>query len=256
MLLDGHRANWLYKERLLKSSPLQPILRQQATRPLYSVHTLWEYFCKGTESFVILTANIHQIFTTREVCEANVLTDVCLSTGGGCAWWRACIAGGDMVRGVCMAGGHAWQRGMCAWGVCMAGGCMAGGVYGGVGGMRGRRDSHCLSWNAFLFTSLFHFLTEFALKRHDFRRLSGVCRCRCEWCAAQCSGERTRTMCEATPLRKSWCERQKLWGVTTAPSCSLQGNVWLGEGAYKCRSWCELSELLHSIARGSRHGIL
>ena len=71
-----------------------------------------------------------------------------------------------MAKGACVVGG-----------VCMARGCMAGGVHGGVGGMRGRRDGHCSgwyasNWNAFLFTSLFHFLTEFALKRHDVRRLS------------------------------------------------------------------------------------
>ena len=82
----------------------------------------------------------------NKVCEGNVFTGVCLSTGGAC-----------------MAGGHVWQRGMhgrgCAWwvhacqGACMVGGCAwQGGVHGGGicdrrhswwGGVWcGRRDGH------------------------------------------------------------------------------------------------------------------
>ena len=72
----------------------------------------------------------------------------------------ACVTKGGMCGegGPCMAGGHAWQRGVCGRGECVAGEgvCMAGGHawhahipnttrYGRS--MRGRYASY---WNAFL----------------------------------------------------------------------------------------------------------
>ena len=58
--------------------------------------------------------------------------------GGGRAWQGACVAGGRAcLMGACMAGGHVWQGGR----ACLVGACMAGGMHGrGVcvaGGMCG-----------------------------------------------------------------------------------------------------------------------
>ena len=60
---------------------------------------------------------------TNEVCEGNVFTGVCLSTGGGMHGRKGVWRGGAYVAwGAYVAGGHAWQ-GACvvAGGVCMAG---------------------------------------------------------------------------------------------------------------------------------------
>ena len=51
----------------------------------------------------------------NEVCEGNVFTGVCLSTGGGHAWLGCAWSGGMHDRGACMAGGthdrgRAWQE--------------------------------------------------------------------------------------------------------------------------------------------------
>ena len=55
----------------------------------------------------------------NKVCEGNVFTGVCLSTGG------ACMAGGMCGRGACMAGGVHGKR------VCMVGAYVTGGIHGG-----------------------------------------------------------------------------------------------------------------------------
>ena len=44
----------------------------------------------------------------NKVCEGNVFTGVCLSTGGGMHGWGACVAEGHAWQGVCMARGCAW----------------------------------------------------------------------------------------------------------------------------------------------------
>ena len=64
----------------------------------------------------------------NKVCEGNVFTGVCLSTGGGMHGWGTCVAEGHAWQGVCMVGacmpggmhgrGCAWQRGVHGGGIC------------------------------------------------------------------------------------------------------------------------------------------
>ena len=56
--------------------------------------------------------------SANEVCEGDVFTGVCLSTGGGmCGTWHGlCMAGGHAWQGGCMCGrGRAWRGGICVW---------------------------------------------------------------------------------------------------------------------------------------------
>ena len=99
------------------------------------------------------------------LCEGHVFTPVCQSF---CSQRGACMVGGHVWQGVCMAGGmcgrgHAWQGSCVAGGVCVA----RGGAWQGVHG-RGHACHTCLPpdttrygrsmcgrfasyWNAFLY---------------------------------------------------------------------------------------------------------
>ena len=84
------------------------------------------------------TNDYHLLLPANAVCEGNVFTGVCLSTGeckrwggyvtgegvcmaeGACVAGGTCMAGGVHGGGACVAGEHAWWG--CAWqGACVAG---------------------------------------------------------------------------------------------------------------------------------------
>ena len=100
----------------------------------------------------------------NEVCEGYVFTPVSHSVhrggvcgrgacvAGGHAWWRGMRGQGGMCGGgACVAGGHAWQGGMCGRGcACHAHLPLDTTRYGRP--MRGRYASY---WNAFLLVGQF-----------------------------------------------------------------------------------------------------